>query len=494
MKISFNIIKNARGGGNIKNIDKIEKGEYKEMSKTKAKYLIAILLFLVALIFSNTNTVNATTQEEVQKALDLIPNEIYLDIPEIEYEKANNLLKEKVEQIWRENEIKIAELGNVNCRAYYLYDIDRFYEGNIYIGNNSKTIKITYNNTNNKNENDKKYVQNLKIERPKYYELDTDKDLNVLNNIQRYYDTINKDSSIYLKYVISSGEVDPNNLNTFVGTGNHILIFKDSILYEIRYIETEFTVIPVIEVADDILLDDLNNYIINRAQKFYGDCGYNADFINIEKGCNFNSQYSDISNIYTLTRNDGLKVVVIANVNTKDINLKDEVTNIKIDTTTAVLPANTKLVVKELKEGETYKVAEKLLTNVVDKMYVYDITLQSEGVEVQPNGKVKVSIPIPNDLEANRLVVYGINDDETKTEYAVTVENGFATFQTDHFSIYVLGEKAEEQQITETTQKNEKDNTPKTGNENVVENAIAILIATIGIIAVIRRTMVGGKI
>ena len=64
------------------------------MSKTKVKVLIIVLGFLIALCLFNTNTVNAATTEEIQAMLDLVPDEMYLDISEIEYEKANDLIKE----------------------------------------------------------------------------------------------------------------------------------------------------------------------------------------------------------------------------------------------------------------------------------------------------------------------------------------------------------------------------------------------------------------
>lgn len=94
-------------------------------------------------------------------------------------------------------------------------------------------------------------------------------------------------------------------------------------------------------------------------------------------------------------------------------------------------------------------------------MYVYDITLQSNGVKVQPNGKVKVSIPVPEGLDTNKLVVYRIDKEGNKTEYKITVETidniKHAIFETNHFSTYVLGEKAEETTTnTETTAKGEK--------------------------------------
>ena len=455
------------------------------MLKTKAKYLIAILLFLFALMLSNTSTVNAVvTQEEEQKLLDLVPDEIYLDIPEIEYEKADNMLKSKIEQIWKENGIDVTNIGNIVYSAYYPYDINKFYEGYVHTGTLRKAIKITYNNTKDKNASDEQYVKSLSIKPPKYYEIDVDN--NIISNIQKYYNNLIDDKTITLKYVISSGEIELDNLNTYNGTGNHLLIFRNGNIYDSRYIETKFTIIPVINVASNVRNNDINDYVENKIQNFYSS--FNVNFNSFEKGCTWNNEYANIPNIYTLSGNK--KVAVIINREIADVGIKDETTNIKIDTDTTVLPANTKLVVKELTEGETYKVAEKLLTNDVDKMYVYDITLQSEGVTVQPDGKVKVSIPIPEGLDTNKLVVYSINDNGTKTEYTVKVETvdniKYATFETNHFSTYVLGEKAEETTTTntETTAKGEKDETPKTGATATIAGitALVILIGTVVII------------
>ncbi len=130
-----------------------------------------------------------------------------------------------------------------------------------------------------------------------------------------------------------------------------------------------------------------------------------------------------------------------------------------------------------------------MLTNT-NKFYAYDITLKSNGVKIQPNGKVKISIPIPEGMETSNLVVYRVEDNKL-IKYEVTVEEiesvKYATFETDHFSTYVLAEVAtadnqeENNTATEentTSTNGEKDNTPKTGT--TIINFILEIIANIG--------------
>ena len=176
------------------------------------------------------------------------------------------------------------------------------------------------------------------------------------------------------------------------------------------------------------------------------------------------SIYENNEYVYTIEipNDKEISSTIILKETNNMLQLKDETTNIQIDTTTAVLPANTQLVANEIKEGETYNLATTVLKDLVNNMYVYDITLQSNGVKVQPNGAVKVSIPIPEGLDTNNLIVYRIDEEGNKTEYTVTVEIidniQYATFETEHFSTYVLGEKVN---TTTAIAEGEKDETPK---------------------------------
>ena len=69
---------------------------------------------------------------------------------------------------------------------------------------------------------------------------------------------------------------------------------------------------------------------------------------------------------------------------------------------------------------------------------IFDIALENNGTEVQPNGNVTVKIPVPTDMDTNGLSVYRAEEEVTYTNMNAVYENGYMVFTTDHFSIYVL--------------------------------------------------------
>ncbi|MBR3932673.1 MAG: leucine-rich repeat domain-containing protein [Clostridia bacterium] len=69
---------------------------------------------------------------------------------------------------------------------------------------------------------------------------------------------------------------------------------------------------------------------------------------------------------------------------------------------------------------------------------VFDITLKNnDGVHVQPDGTVKVKLPIDLESEGN-YKVYRVNDDGSLTDMQAVREGNHMVFETDHFSIYVI--------------------------------------------------------
>ena len=73
--------------------------------KTKTKIILTIIAMLVIVCLFNIGTVNAATNEELQHMLDILPNEISLDIPEVEFEKTNTLIENKIKDIWQQQGI-----------------------------------------------------------------------------------------------------------------------------------------------------------------------------------------------------------------------------------------------------------------------------------------------------------------------------------------------------------------------------------------------------
>jgi len=76
-----------------------------------------------------------------------------------------------------------------------------------------------------------------------------------------------------------------------------------------------------------------------------------------------------------------------------------------------------------------------------DKVLSWDITLTVNGVEVQPDGKVTVRIPVPDGYDPDKCKVYHIDPATGKlTDMAAYYENGYFVFTTDHFSVYSVVE------------------------------------------------------
>lgn len=150
-------------------------------------------------------------------------------------------------------------------------------------------------------------------------------------------------------------------------------------------------------------------------------------------------------------------------------NVIDSKTNIRMEFDEGVVTGNVDLKVNEILEGETYNNIKNVLPSV-EKFIAFDINLISNGVKVQPNGKVKVNIPLPTDFDETRLIVYRI-EGKDKIEYEVKViviDNiNYAQFETDHFSNYVLAEKSHETTIPTEKEENTPNEIVKPGEEEI---------------------------
>ena len=68
---------------------------------------------------------------------------------------------------------------------------------------------------------------------------------------------------------------------------------------------------------------------------------------------------------------------------------------------------------------------------------LYDIKLLKDGVAIQPNGKVRVNIPLTDEMKAmTDLKVVYIDDDGNVTIIPSQIIDGKIVFVTEHFSYY----------------------------------------------------------
>ena len=121
-------------------------------------------------------------------------------------------------------------------------------------------------------------------------------------------------------------------------------------------------------------------------------------------------------------------------------------------------------------EGAQIKINQSILAEIADGManaiqndealsentkvlQLLDISLIKDNVKIQPNGKVTVRIRLPENLVnlKNLAVVYYNEEDQSLQILDTKIENGYAIFETDHFSYYALVQAEKEQSTTNVT-------------------------------------------
>lgn len=298
----------------------------------------------------------------------------------------------------------------------------------------------------------------------------------VLAGINGYYEenASVKNKDIYLTFVITY-----NNGEDVVDLGNSITIDGLGTFVKNNKLETGFN------------KDGMTRYQTMGYQMKITDTSI---FNNKYLGFDIEVQTDDMTKIVT-----GLYQVSILDEKSEDntnTTIKNEETNIELKADTNVVPSNTKLEATEIKTEKILNIVKESLKEISNKYISYDITLKSDGVAIQPNGKVKISIPIPSNFDKTKLSVFRISDDGTKIKYDTKVENNVATIETDHFSTYVLAENnvvaknddnknntTEKQEPTQQTKKGEKDETPKTGTIDIV--GYVLLVSVLSIVGIV---------
>lgn len=116
--------------------------------------------------------------------------------------------------------------------------------------------------------------------------------------------------------------------------------------------------------------------------------------------------------------------------------LLDETSGIEIKYNSAFEDGVT-LNVNRIYDGTSFTIIGKELEAV--NSAVYDINVLKDDKKVQPDGAVTVRIPIPENFDANNLVICYINNETQTLEILpMTVVDGYAVFKTTHFSYYAI--------------------------------------------------------
>ena len=107
----------------------------------------------------------------------------------------------------------------------------------------------------------------------------------------------------------------------------------------------------------------------------------------------------------------------------------------------------------EFSKDTVFKVEELIATTQIKSVisslsvnqsnyHVYDMSLHDKKSEVDVEGSVVVTMPLPANINASKAVVYYISGN-LSDEIASSVLDGKISFTTSHFSIYVIAEKIE---------------------------------------------------
>ena len=450
----------------------------------KSKIRILFVLLAMVLIICSANIYAADSTETVDKKAILekiIPGEITIDVTQYEGSRKENgeykavtLVKEQIDKILKENE-NVANIKYSLSINYRENDVKtaQFFVQNTEIGTEqsySKNITITYSGEDKYNTADAEAIK-AKTKDLSFFEGDLIYDYGT-SYIEKASAEVEKqvmsqinDSSIKVTYYEDKQQTpDPFGFSAGI-----ILFSKNDIIY--YAIGGQINAVPVITVPNDVENSEKANF-------------------------NFLIEKAKGENEYTFyyRNNDMVEAKLIIKSEAKKVEEVDEKTNVKLEANTDVIPEDTEMIVEEIStESKTFKeIREEIIRkNSAKNIIIFDITLMSNSAKIQPNGKVKISMPIPSTFDSNNLVVFRIDEDKNVIEYDVTVitENGkkYAQFETDHFSNYALVEKVAKAENGEE-EATEKDVTPKTGIENgYLALAAIVSLASLGGIYFLKR-------
>lgn len=109
---------------------------------------------------------------------------------------------------------------------------------------------------------------------------------------------------------------------------------------------------------------------------------------------------------------------------------------------------------------------------------------QNKYIKKLDNGTFEVRIPINNKLKNKELVVYYVDENNNKQVYDVTIKDGYAIFNTNHFSIYTLAEKSSptENKTPSIKVEKKKDIKNPATSDNITYYFILTAISILGIV------------
>ena len=213
----------------------------------------------------------------------------------------------------------------------------------------------------------------------------------------------------------------------------------------------------------NVIQERINNYI-GKDKATIKDCGNKEawkkiigeeEYNQLEAGDLLGAlNKSSDGHVYSFNIGDTVKYFVISKDSSKMCNTtcktSDILTDVSISTENGTVPLDAIVKAKEITNGEEYNKILKILKVTNNEMF--DLKLFSSALDEYitklQDSSFEVKIPISEELQGKELVIYYV-EDENKVEYPVKVEENYAIFNTNHFSIYTLAEKAKKYEVIE---------------------------------------------
>ena len=66
--------------------------------------------------------------------------------------------------------------------------------------------------------------------------------------------------------------------------------------------------------------------------------------------------------------------------------------------------------------------------------------MYQDSIEIQPDTKIKVKVPLPATYNKDKCLIYRVEADNSLTDMKANFVDGYLVFETDHLSLYALVE------------------------------------------------------
>jgi len=145
------------------------------------------------------------------------------------------------------------------------------------------------------------------------------------------------------------------------------------------------------------------------------------------------------------------KILEAIYTHTLEFSSDDTVTGIAVNAKPGTIPYGTELSVKVLTTGETYEAVKGILSSTLSKYTVFDLSLISKNVSIEPNGTVTVAIPLPDGYpeSVEKLALYHIVNGE-KISVTFTLQNKKIVFDANSLSPYVIADLVVDTPVADT--------------------------------------------